>query len=165
MTKEIQLTQGKIAIVDGEDFELLNQWKWYYRKSAGKKTGYALRNQYMEGGIQKTIQMHRVILNCPDVSTQVDHINGDGIDNRKSNLRTCTANGNVQNQGLRKCNTTGYKGIIFRPDLKKWQAYITADRKRIHLGYHQDKKIAALAYNEAALKYHGEFARLNMIPQ
>lgn len=165
MAKEILLTQGMAAIVDDEDYDYLNQWKWYYRKSKGKKTGYALRNQSIGYGKQKNIQMHRVILGYSGATLQVDHINSNGLDNRKANLRLCTPNGNIQNQGLRICNKTGFKGVYFRKDLKKWQVHITSDRKRIHLGYHEDKEAAALAYNEAALKYHGEFARLNNILQ
>lgn len=91
----------------------------------------------------------------------VDHINNNPLDNRKINLRICNRSQNLINRRLLGFNTSGFRGVSkFR---NKWQAYINYDRKRIHLGHFENKTDAAKAYNIAALKYHGEFVRLNNV--
>lgn len=155
--KEIPLTQGKVALVDAEDFEYLNQWKWcaYY----SGYTWYAMKKIRIAKK-EKDLKMHRLIVNPPD-NMEVDHINGSGLDNRKENLRICTHSQNHMNSRRQSNNTSGYKGVCFYKRVKKWIAYIKYNKKRVHLGYFNAREDAALAYNEAARKYHGEFARLN----
>lgn len=105
--------------------------------------------------------MHRLILNAPD-HVRVDHRNGDGLDNRRDNLRYATTSQNCGNQRVGRNNTSGYKGVTPRPS-GKWRARIMYQRQCQHLGEYETKEDAARAYNEAALRLFGPFARLNPI--
>ena len=155
MTKSIPLTKGRVAIVDDDDFAYLNQWRWKFNSR------YAVRTS---GGIShwKTISMHRVIMNAPD-GMEVDHINGEELDNRKENLRICTRSENVRNVGKYRNNTSGFKGVSFDAEkvTRKWRALIQVDKKLISLGRYATPEEAARVYDEAAKKYHGKFAQLN----
>lgn len=159
--KKIPLTQGKVALVDDKDYEALMKWKWFYLTSPISKLGYAARTVKVNGK-RKHILMHRVILNTP-FGYQTDHVNGDGLDNRKVNLRIATRSQNQCNTNKRQDNTSGFKGVSWHKQNKRWQAYIGLKAKQIYLGLFKDKDEAALAYNEAAIKLHGEFAHLNQI--
>jgi len=152
MTKSIPLSQGKFALVDDDMFDYLMQWKWSYRH------GYAYRKKGMPS--RDNIHMHRVIMNTPD-GMQTDHINGDGLDNRRANLRICTDVENKRNKGLISSNTSGYKGVSWNAPRKQYQAYIKVNNKVIFLGRYPEPESAGHAYDEAAKKYFGEFARLN----
>jgi hypothetical protein len=154
--KEIPLTQGKVALVDDEDFEELNKYKWRARK--GKNTFYAKRSTKRPN--QKTIEMHRQILGFP-AGFQTDHRDGNGLNNQRSNLRICTISQNQHNTGKQKRNTSGYKGVCFHKNAKRFIALIMVNRKSTHLGYFNTAIEAALAYDAAAIKLHGEFAQLN----
>jgi hypothetical protein len=160
--RKIPLTQGKFAIVDVCDYVYLMQWKWHYQKQRSSK-GYAARTDRTSG--QRTVRMHRVILEQMGYKnfTHSDHQNRNKLDNRRGNLRSATDSQNQHNQGTRRNNTSGYKGVCWHKRDKKWQARICVNGKYIYLGYYDDSKEAALAYNEAALKYHGEFAALNEV--
>ncbi len=155
MTREIKLTQGKVAIVDDEDFEFLNRWKW----SCGSG-GYALRNSPRSDGSHRHVLMHRLIA-LPHYGEHTDHINQDKLDNRSSNLRVCTNSQNGMNKGKQSNNTSGYKGV-YKHEIGRWAARINAGGKKISLGLYKDVLDAAKAYDKAALKYHGEFAYLNI---
>lgn len=147
--KRIELSQNKYALVDDEDYEYINQWKWYYHK------GYAVRNQN-----KKQISMHRVITNCfGDID--IDHINRNRADNRKSNLRICNDSLNQANTSKKTTNTSGYKGVSWNKQANKWTAQITVNNSRIHLGYFDNKETAARKYDEKAKQYFGEYATLN----
>lgn len=150
---KIILTNNKLSVkVDDEDYSNLVQWNWLI------EYGYAQR---LVKGIR--IRMHREIMNATK-GKYIDHINGDKLDNRKENLRFCTQRENSKNVKVeRKNNTSGYKGVAWKKQNKKWRASIFLNYKNIHIGYYDTKEKAALAYNEAAIKYHGEFARLNII--
>jgi hypothetical protein len=161
MAKEIILTQGKVAIVDDEDFDYLNQWKWYASKDRYKF--YAVRNITISKGKQKSISMHRLISNNINTKMHTDHLNGNGLDNRKINLRICTHSQNLMNSKLRKDSTSGFKGVTYCKRNNKYASVIKLNRKLIWLGYFIDPIDAARAYNDAALKYHGEFAHINKI--
>jgi len=156
--REIPLTQGKVAIVDDEDFEELSKYKWH--ASRGRHTFYAIRTLGKHPHMQ-TIHMHREILK-PPLLLLCDHINHDGLDNRRCNLRICTYSQNLWNQRLQG-GTSVYKGVYFDKRRNKWQAYITPKPKgeRQHLGRFAKEIDAALAYDNAAAKFFGEFARLN----
>jgi len=149
--KYIKLYKGQLAIVDDEDFKLANNYKWYMNKRG-----------YVKGMIGDTTKsLHRIIMGEP--SGNVDHINGNKLDNRQSNLRICNQSQNCANSKIPKNNTSGYKGVHWNKALKKWQSYIMVRRKRIHLGYFYIREQAGKAYNDAAVEYFGEFARLNNI--
>lgn len=161
--KEIELSQGYKALVDDIDFEHLNQFKWNVRIVSSTK--YAKRSDRYS--IPKTIQMHRIIMNCPK-DMMVDHINGNGLDNRRENLRICTRSNNLMNSNKPKGkNTSKYKGVsklnYSNKKWKCWRAEIRINRKAIFLGTFKTQKEAALAYNEAAIKYFGKFAKLNEV--
>lgn len=151
--KEIQLTQGKVALVDDEDFEYLNQWKWHFSKS-----GYATR--FSPRPFRFVIHMHRLVMNTPK-NLITDHIDGDKLNNQKRNLRNCTVMENSWNQKLNARNTSGYKGVHFHNQNQKYQARIVVDGKKISLGMFEDIKDAAKAYDAAAVKYFKGFAKLN----
>lgn len=157
--KEIFLNQEQVALVDVEDYEWLNQRKW--RSYKDHNTYYAVRT--IRKGEKWTAQkMHREILEIPK-NMDTDHINGNGLDNRKENLRACTNSQNQANRGMPINNTSGYKGVCWYKANRKWQAQIKINKKQIYLGRYSTKEQAALIYNEAALKYHGKFARLNNV--
>ena len=154
--KLIELTQGKVALVDDEDFEKVNQLKWYvaYRD---KKYWCPVRGIKFNGKL-KMLYMSRFIMNVTDSKIYIDHINHDTLDNRKSNLRVCTHAENCYNQRKSKRSTSGYKGVSYHKHVKKWQAQICINYKYIHLGYFNNPKLAYEAYCKTAIKYHGEFA-------
>jgi hypothetical protein len=154
----IKLTQGKFALVDDEDYEMLNQRKWHYHR------GYAVHN-FCIGTIDgktrtKQMSMHRVLNKTPE-GMITDHINGNPLDNRKVNLRACSNLQNCMNRKSHTGSSSKYKGVCWNKGHKKWGAHIRVDKKLTSLGYFLDEADAALAYNFAAMKYFGEFARLN----
>jgi hypothetical protein len=156
---EIPLTQGKVALVDREDFKELNKYKWFARKD--RKTFYAQRNCPRDTeGKQHTIwiHMHRAIMQPPK-GMVIDHIDGNGLNNTRKNLRICTNSQNRMNTGKQKNNTSGFKGVIFSKADKKWVALIYVGGKQVYLGSYQNKEIAYKAYCDGCIKYHGEFAK------
>lgn len=155
--KEIQLTKGLFAIVDDADYDWLNQWRWYAHK--GTRTFYANRRKNTRI-FTKPTQMHREIMNAPD-DMEVDHIDGNGLNNTRANLRICTHKQNKQNVPKYANNTSGYKGVSIDRKNNKWTARIKANNKYYFLGYFQTPEEAAHAYDEAAKKYFGEFAYTN----
>ena len=158
--KEIQLTQGKVALVDDDMYDYLNQWKWYANNLNGKF--YAVRNLRINKKYVKSILMHRFIMST-NKGLVVDHLNGDTLDNRKCNLRNCTHGENLKNQKISIKNTSGYKGVSWNKNHKSYEAKINNNNITIQIGNFKNIIDAARAYNEAAVKYHGEFANLNKI--
>jgi hypothetical protein len=154
--KEIPLTQGKVALVDDEDFEDLNAFKWHAHWNG--RHFYAMRRAPRPNN--KLIRMHRQIMNTPD-GFDTDHCDGNGLNNRKINLRICTRNQNNCNTRKHKNNTTGFKGIILNKRVGNFQAKIGVNGKQVSLGYFQDPYKAALVYDAAAIRIYGEFARPN----
>jgi hypothetical protein len=150
--KVIKLTKDKITLVDDEDYEELSKYKWHAVRKYGNKY-YAVRTYN-----KRPIQMHRVIMKTP-LNLVVDHLDGNPLNNQKSNLRNCTASDNAQN--IR--NRDGYQGVHWCSTHHKYLCYISIKGKSIHLGYFITEEAAALAYNEAALKYYGSQAKLNVI--
>ena len=161
MAKEIQLTQGKVALVDDDMFEYLMQWKWFANNQCGKF--YARANIPKKNGKRGSMLMHRLILNILNSKLQIDHLNHITLDNRKCNLRVCTQSENLQNCNIYNNNTSGFKGVTYNKINKKWVASIGVNKGKIYLGSFTDPIDAARAYNAAAIKYHGEFANLNKI--
>jgi hypothetical protein len=158
--KEISLTNGGVALVDDEDFDELNKHKWFFHKEGN--TAYAWRHERKGFRQYGMVKMHRQILN-PKESDHVDHKNGDGLDNQRSNIRICSRSQNMMNQKIRIDNTSGYKGVTFHKKNKKWRAIIHLNGKPIDAGCHSTPKLAAIAYNEKAIELFGEFARPNVI--
>lgn len=162
--KKIPLTKGKFALVDNEDYEqLMSMGKWHIGSN-----GYAQKTVYIgtKNGKRSTtsILMHRVILGMSDPTEQGDHADGNRLNNTRINLRKCSAIENLRNVGVRKCNTSGFKGVEWHKHAKKWGVRIrTCKGARKHIGLFTCPVEAAKAYNEAAIKYHGEFAKLNKI--
>lgn len=150
--REIPLSQGKVAIVDAPDYDWLMQWKWSAYFDPRNPTWYAQR---VEKG--KTIGMHRFIVGA--VAPSTDHKDGDGLNNRRSNLRPCSDQDNQRNRRKQKNARYGYKGIA--PNHKRFAAFIGVDGKSIYLGTRDTPEEAARLYDEAAVRYFGEFAHLN----
>lgn len=159
MPKRIPLTQGKFAIVDDEDFDWLNQWKWYAARRG--KVYYAVRGIRIKGK-RHGIQMHRLILE-PPLGLEPDHINNDGLDNRRANLRLCTRSQNRANSRKQPNCSSRYKGVSWNKRGRHWTAYITTNYKRRHLGCFDDEEQAAAIYNAAAKAEFKEFAKPNLI--
>ena len=159
--KEIQLTQGKVALVDDEDFEYLSQWKWHIEKV--RNNIYAKRTSSRnEDGKQSTIRMHRFIMNAKKYEI-VDHENRNGLDNQKHNLRFCTRNQNAYNRKAFKGSTSRYKGVWQSKGRNKWVSRIWINGKQKYLGTFEDENQAAKAYNIVALQIHRDFAVPNII--
>ena len=157
--KKIPLTQGKYALVDNEDFHRLSGHKWVYNSR-----GYAVREVRLKewrvssesGRLYETLLMHRVILN-PPAGMDIDHINHNGLDNRKGNMRICTRSQNLWNK--RKARKSKYKGVHRASG--KFYASIMRDGKVYYLGTYATGKEAALAYDNKALELFGEYANPN----
>lgn len=156
---EIPLTQGKFALIDKVDFELVSQHKWFAVKMGNYWRSTSNRKRKL-GGKKAIIYMHRLIMNPPK-RLMIDHINGNGLDNRRSNLRICTTAENQHNQHARQGGSSRYKGVDWKKRNKKWQVRISVNCKHIHLGLFDNEIEAAHVYDQAAVKYHGEFANIN----
>ena len=155
--KRIELTQGRVAVVDSEDYEELNKYNWQARVQTYTGLFRAKRSEN-----KKEIDMAREIMNCPP-GLEVDHINGDLLDNRKCNLRICTHGENMRNRRLQRNNTSGYRGVHYFKRDGRYVAYIYLNGRKIHIGSYKTDIDAAMAYNAHARDLHGEFARLNDI--
>ncbi len=149
----IPLTKGKIAIVDAEDYEHLKQYKWYADIQTGRFYACRFANK-------KKIYMHRYLTNPPD-GLVVDHIDGNGLNNCRSNLRICSAGQNMFNKRAGK-GTSKYKGVCWdQRGRRKWQSAITCRGEYKFLGRFDNEIDAAKVYDKAAKRSFGEFAYLN----
>lgn len=158
--KKIKLTQNQYALVDEEDFDFINQFRWQAIYKPNSNYFIATKADKRINGKQRHTYMHRLIMNAP-TGLDIDHINHDGLDNRKCNLRLCTKKENRMNI-KKKESRWGYKGIDFRDSNKnKWIAQIKFNKKSIYIGCYPDKISAAKAYDEKAKELFGEFAHLN----
>jgi len=143
------------VLIDGEDYERVKQYSWSI-------------NTPMRGRLyvrsSHHVLLHRFIMDAPE-GKEVDHINGNLLDNRKKNLRVCERCDNVKNRATNKNSSSGFRGVYWDAETCKWCAAISFNKTRRKLGRYETKEQAARAYNNAAKKYHGEFARLNEIKE
>ena len=160
--RTIELSQGMLAFVDETDYERLNQFKWYAQQVESGDY-YAVRKERRNGKVKK-IYMHREILDAQP-GQYVDHIHFQTLDNRKSEIRTCTHSQNCQHARLASNSTTGYKGVRCPKTKAGFEAYIAKDGKRRYLGSFRDAITAAAAYDFAALQLFGQFAYTNKMMQ
>jgi hypothetical protein len=170
--REIKLTHGHVAMVDDDDFEKINQFRWRVWNVKGQM--YAVRSISQRPKTALTVLMHRVIMNVDESSIEIDHIDHNGLNNQKLNLRKATRSQNARNKRSLKGSTSNYLGVFFHDHeknklgtivtrKKKWCARIGFDGKSYNLGRYNTEIEAARAYNEAAKKHHGEFANLNSV--
>lgn len=161
-TVRIPLTRGQFTVVDEIDADLANI-KLQCSDSKTSTKLYALKTMKTDKGF-RPVRLHRLIMErildrVLDRREIVDHANGDGLDNRRENLRLCTKALNAVNSKRRSDNESGYKGVCFHPSSKLWRAYIRAEGKQHSLGYYHTPEEAHEAYKEAAVRFYGEFAR------
>lgn len=164
--KEIYITKGQKTIVDDEVHEYLSQWKWLCHKGYARRCRrkYESKEIYPSDVIHMSREIWKLVGRVLPKGYILDHINGDKLDNRLCNLRACTQNENIWNTRLSKVGNAGYRGVHKREKIQPYRPYVAricVRNKSIALGSFADPKEAALAYNEAAKKYHGEFAILN----
>lgn len=155
--KQIELSQGKIALVDDEDYEFLNQFKWYAFFNKYTNSFYAARGNYKT---KSTIYMHRLILNLNDRHTMADHIDHDTLNNQRFNLRCANRSQNAANSKSRLNSSSKYLGVCWDKNRNKWKAQIFKDKQML-IGRFDNEKDAAKAYDVRAKQFHGEFANLN----
>lgn len=164
MVQQIPLTQGKVALVDDDDYERLTVYRWHV---AQVKRGYwyAVRATARVKGRQGRVFMHRDILGVTDSCVIVDHIDLNTLNNQRANLREATRAQNRQNSRLPQNNTSGFKGASWNTNAKAWNAQITLDGRSTNLGYYATAREAAQAYDRAAVKHFGVLARTNFSTQ
>lgn len=155
--KVIPLPSGEKVFVDDEDYGFVSRFKW---RMSGKYAATTSGIHYNDSSKRNTVYMHRLVLLAP-ASLQVDHIDGNKLNNKKSNLRVCTATQNRGNTPYQTNNTSGFKGVTYDKARRQWKAQISYKKVAKGLGRFNKKEDAARAYNQAAKKYYGIFAWLN----
>lgn len=158
MTVSIPLTQGLSALIDDEDaLAVLAAGKWCASTSKRSRTAYAVRAVRREDGVKTVLPLHRFLTGW----AYVDHINGNGLDNRRANLRQSDQSQNNANMAAPRTNSSGFKGVSWHAGGRKWMAKIQHRGQQIYLGLFDDPVEAAKAYDQAAQAYYGDFARPN----
>lgn len=155
----IPLTQGQNAIVDVDDFAWLSKWNWYAQWNEFTKSFYAVRTVNFRDGRVSAVRMSREILGSLS-GKEADHKNRNTLDNRRSNLRDATRSQNQSNKDVHRISASGYRGV-YSVGNRKWVAQIRHHKVCVYLDRFLSVEEAAQAYDEAAKKYHGEFAVLN----
>lgn len=155
--KRIKLTQGKVALVDDADYKWLNRWRWYARK--GRSSFYVTRSIGNRPN-NTMMQMHRIIMKAKK-GQEIDHRDGNGLNNQKSNLRFCTHGQNKMNCVKKVNSSSKYKGVYWHQPSGKWIARINLNKKRFHLGSFDSEYKAACVYDEKAKELFKEFAKPN----
>jgi hypothetical protein len=155
----LPLSKGLFSLIDREDYFRVGLWSWSAFRPVGARTWYA--QSFCDHGDKKKrlVSLHQYVLSL--TGNEVDHINGEGLDNRKSNLRVCSHQQNIWNSQPRDGGTSAFKGVSWRADRSKWRAYIVINAKQRFLGLFADEIEAAKAYDRAAKELFGVFARVN----
>jgi len=155
--KKIELTNGGFTLIDDEDYEKVSLYKWRRDSLANHVVRtFGPKNK------RRLIRLHRYVMNA--ISGQIiDHIDGNVLNNQKTNLRIANKSTNGMNRNKQCNNKSGYKGVCFHKPANKWVAQLVVNGIKVLNSFHTTKEDAARAYNEAAIKYHGEFAKLNKI--
>jgi hypothetical protein len=151
----VPLTQGYEAIIDVADVSLVDCYNW--RSLLTGATVYAFRSDY-SGNKKRSVSVHRTIMGEPDV-LHVDHRDGDGLNNRRDNLRLATRSQNMHNRRVNRNSKSGFKGVFWHKAGKKWMAQIKINGEPIYLGLFASPEEAHAAYRRASEQYHGEFGR------
>lgn len=159
---------GQIAFVDDSDYEWLNQWKWFARKNRyGFYAGRTMPPEIKNGKrIRRTQHMHRLLLgidNTNHLQIRVDHVDCNGLNNQRHNIRISTPSQNGANRRKNKGAASRYKGVYFKRKLNKWEVSLQVNKDRKYIGVFEKEEDAARAYNEAAIKHFGDFALLNEV--
>ncbi len=152
MSSTLRLTKGQVTILDDEDYAVYSRWRWKALERVG--CYYAIRTPQSGG-----IYLHRAITACPS-GLCVDHIDGDTLNNQRSNLRIATSRQNSQNM-KKRAGSSVFKGVHIQPRDNLWVARIRVNGRALWLGSHHEEVDAARAYDKAAREHFGEFARLN----
>lgn len=154
--KEILLTKGYVALVDDDDFELISKFNWSAFRP--RNVWYAKTCKVING-VKRWPTMHRLLLGL--YGPPIDHINGNGLDNRRANLRLCSLSQNLGNMKLRNDNHSGFKGVSWDSRRSRWVAFIQCDHRAYNLGSFGSSIDAAHAYDTKARELFGEFAKTN----
>mgnify|MGYP000848918023 CR=1 FL=1 len=154
--REIELSRGLVSIVDDADYDWVAQWKWTACVGSSGLVYAVRRAKATESAGRPQIAMHRAILNAP-LHLLVDHINHDTLDNRRENLRLCSASQNNMNKRLNRRSTSGHKGVSWDASEGQWAVKIKVNRREIWLGRYDNIDDAVAAYRNGSLQYHGDF--------
>ena len=160
MVREIPLTRGMVAIVDDEDYDKVAAFRWHAARTCAAKDIWYARRTIRDGGKKRIVAMHQIILPLDPPLTS-DHINGNGLDNRRCNLRPATLHQQAMNLRMKRTNKSGFIGVHWSKSQHAWIAMIRINRVAKYLGHFQDPKQAAETYDRVARETRGEFAKLN----
>jgi hypothetical protein len=159
----IPLNHGKVALIDAEDLPRVAPYRWHASYDGRSDRWYAVRGERLgtgEGARVRTVRMHRAILDAPP-GMEVRHGNGDGLDNRRANLRLMTRTQRNAQRGMFRTNTSGYRGVSWFAPLGRWRAKLRYGGTQLHLGYHATAEAAARAYDAKAAELYGVQAYRN----
>ena len=151
----VPLTKGYEAVIDAADAQFVGGWNWFAKVKS--RTVYVRRNDFSSGR-QITVLLHRVLMDAQD-GQDIDHRDGNGLNNQRINLRIATKSQNMHNQRLRSDNVSGFKGVYWNKAERKWAAAIKLHGKQRHLGCFQTPELASAAREAASTELHGEFGR------
>lgn len=151
---QIKMAHGLVALIDKNDVGLVQAYNWHAHTIKG--SNYVRCHGGMQDGRPLKIYLHRLLLN-PSGGQVIDHVDGDGLNNQRSNLRTATVGQNSKNRRLNKNNSSGFKGVHWNKQRGKWQAQIKVNYEMVYLGLHETIEDAKEAYKSASLNLHGAF--------